>query len=213
MTLVGVFAASFVTALSGALAPGPLLSVTLVESSKRGPLAGFLLITGHSILELGLVVGLVSGLGRLLGNNLVIGITGLMGFVVLIYLGIDMVKGSILGGNVVASGLNGASEKSGNLLVEGVVVSISNPYWFIWWVTIGAAFLSRINKFGVIGIIIFFIGHILADYVWYQIVSLAAHYGVKITGKKALKIVTLICGVFLIALGLYFGYDGFTRLY
>ena len=42
--LFGIFATSFVIALSGALMPGPVLTVTISESTKRGFWAGPLII-------------------------------------------------------------------------------------------------------------------------------------------------------------------------
>ena len=60
-TLFTIFASSFVIALSGALMPGPLLTATISESSRRGFWAGPLMIAGHAILELALVVALSWG--------------------------------------------------------------------------------------------------------------------------------------------------------
>ena len=58
MTLVVIFFSSFMIALSGALMPGPLLTVTISEATRRGTVAGPLMILGHGILELALVLRL-----------------------------------------------------------------------------------------------------------------------------------------------------------
>ena len=78
-TLIIIFSTSFLVGLSGALMPGPLLAVTVGEAARRGFWAGPLLILGHGILELALVVALVAGLSRLVGNNLVSGVVGIVG--------------------------------------------------------------------------------------------------------------------------------------
>src|SRR5271157_4108973 len=57
-----IFTTSFTVALSGALMPGPLLTVTISESARRGYMAGPLLIVGHSVLELVLVTAICLGL-------------------------------------------------------------------------------------------------------------------------------------------------------
>ena len=47
-----IFMTSFVIALSGALAPGPLLAACISESTKHGFKSGPLMILGHAILEI-----------------------------------------------------------------------------------------------------------------------------------------------------------------
>jgi hypothetical protein len=44
--LLTIFFSSFIIAFSGAMMPGPLLTATISESSKRGFLAGPMLIAG-----------------------------------------------------------------------------------------------------------------------------------------------------------------------
>ncbi len=64
--LAAIFGGSFTLALSGALMPGPLLTVTVAESARIGFRAGPLLMTGHAVLELLLVIAIVYGLGPFL---------------------------------------------------------------------------------------------------------------------------------------------------
>ena len=46
--------------------PGPLLTVTISEAARRGPLAGPLLVAGHAVLEGALVALLFFGLGEVI---------------------------------------------------------------------------------------------------------------------------------------------------
>ena len=62
-------------------------------------------------------------------------------------------------------------KKQKNLVLTGILLSIANPYWFIWWATIGMGYIMYSVKFGLPGIISFFAGHILADLAWYYLVS------------------------------------------
>jgi threonine/homoserine/homoserine lactone efflux protein len=79
--LFGIFLTSFMIAFSGALMPGPFLTATISESSKRGFYAGPLMILGHGILELALVVALIMGLAPLLTSDTVFGIIALFYFI------------------------------------------------------------------------------------------------------------------------------------
>ena len=77
--LAAVFVGSFILALSGALMPGPLLTVTVAESARAGFRAGPLLITGHAALEFLLVIAIVLGLGPFLKSPPVMGVIALVG--------------------------------------------------------------------------------------------------------------------------------------
>ena len=44
ISLIAIFSSSFVIALSGALMPGPLLTVTVSESPQRGVVTGPLVV-------------------------------------------------------------------------------------------------------------------------------------------------------------------------
>ena len=134
--LAGIAATSFTLALSGALMPGPLLTVTVAEASRRGAWAGPLVITGHAILELLLVVAVIKGLGPSLKAPPVIGTISLLGGMILLVMGVDMVrKASTL--SLRQETDPGCQRRFGHPVILGFVGSLANPYWTIWWVTIG----------------------------------------------------------------------------
>jgi threonine/homoserine/homoserine lactone efflux protein len=60
---------------------------------------------------------------------------------------------------------------------SGIFLSLANPYWLIWWLTIGLGYVIFAAKFGLVGVFLFFAGHILADLAWYTLVSAAVAYG------------------------------------
>ena len=69
MNIPALFSIGFVLGLTGAMAPGPLLTVTISRSAKRGGIVGPLLVLGHGILELALLILIVFGLGNILKNK------------------------------------------------------------------------------------------------------------------------------------------------
>src|SRR4030043_483114 len=67
--------------------------------------------------------------------------------------------------------------KRGNLVLTGILMSVLNPYWVIWWATVGLAYILHSRRFGLAGISFFFAGHILADFAWYSAVKGAVGRG------------------------------------
>ena len=127
--------------------PGPLLTATIGASARRGPAAGPLFIAGHGILELALLCALLYGLGPFLtATPVFIGIS-LCGAGIMLFMAIDMLR------NLPKLTLHTEKEdpKKGSLIGAGILLSISNPYWTIWWGTIGLSLLVRAQKTGTAG--------------------------------------------------------------
>ena len=90
-SLAAIFFVSLAVGLSGALMPGPMLTVTINESYRRGFVAGPLVVAGHAVLEGALIVLLVLGLDQVLGNDAFFGVVGVAGGAFLLWMGLDMV--------------------------------------------------------------------------------------------------------------------------
>ncbi|MBN1368023.1 MAG: LysE family transporter [Dehalococcoidales bacterium] len=208
-TIISVLAASFLVALSGALMPGPLLALTIGETVRYGFRAGPLIVLGHAILELALVIALVFGLSRIIGNMLVVSIIGIVGGLALVYMGFSSVRQGWRNVEMLASAAKTASRK---LVVSGIVVSASNPYWALWWATIGMTYLLWSLNLGVGGVAAFFGGHISADIVWYMFIALVIVKGKQYISNKAYRWFLIVCGVALVGLGIYFIFSGIRYL-
>lgn len=203
LELAAICGGSFTLALSGILTPGPILTVTIAESARRGFKAGPLIISGHALLELIVVLGLILGLGSYLKSALVMGIIASLGGAMLIWLGVGMVRtaGTLSLG---AEGAGANPRHTPHPLVMGVVASISNPYWTLWWATIGLGYLVAAMKVGVGGVVIFFLGHISADFAWYSMVSLGVSRGKALIKDRTYQMIIRFCGVFLLGFGIWF---------
>src|SRR5574340_1216751 len=125
--LAGVPVTSFVVALSGALMPGPLLTLTVGEAARRGFWAGPLIIVGHALLELALVLLLLAGVGVWLHRPVVLGLVGVTGAGLLGWMGVGLLKASR------HSRLNFDPQTASGLhpILAGVFLSAANPYWLI----------------------------------------------------------------------------------
>ena len=203
LELTAIFGGSFALALSGALMPGPLLTVTVSESVRTGFKAGPLLITGHALLESLLVIAIVLGLAPFLKAPLVMGIIALVGGGMLLWMGVDMVR-SAGGLSLKKERVSNPSRATAHPVLIGILASISNPYWTLWWATIGLGYLVAAMKFGFLGVAIFFAGHITADYAWYALISLGISRGKRLLKDKTYQIMIRICGLFLVGFGAWF---------
>ncbi|MBI5074723.1 MAG: LysE family transporter [Nitrospirae bacterium] len=201
MNLAVIAVSSFMIALSGALVPGPLFTITVSESVRRGASTGPLLILGHAILEILIIVLILAGLSPFLKHETTRYVISLAGGGMLVFMGIMILK-DLRSVRLDLSAESGIKEM--NLVLTGIVASLANPYWVIWWATIGLGYLVSSMKYGIAGVVVFFLGHIAADLVWYSLISYAAAKGRKIMGEKAYKIVLAACAVFLIFFGAWF---------
>ena len=208
-TIIVILTTSFVVGLSGALMPGPLLALTVGGVARFGFWAGPLLVLGHAILELSLVVALVFGLSKVVGNGLVFSIVGIVGGLVLIYMGYNTVRQGWRNAGIPTSTVKTANRM---LVVSGIAVSASNPYWLIWWATIGTTYLLWSLKVGVAGVAAFFTGHIFADLIWYTMVAFIIVKGKKIISNNVYRWFLIVCGLALVGLGGYFIVSGIKFL-
>ena len=208
ITLATIFSSSFVIALSGAIMPGPVLTVTVSESARRGAIAGPLMILGHGILELILVVALLAGLAPLFTKEVVFITISLVGGGILLWMSYSMFREL----PTIQLSLDAPEEKPRNLVVAGILLSLANPYWTIWWATIGIGYIVYSIKFGVVGIICFFAGHILADLAWYSLISFGVAKGRNFFTDGFYRGLIGVCASFLALFSFYFFYSGIEKL-
>lgn len=206
---MSLFIVSFTIALSGALAPGPLLAAVIYQSTKQGLKTGPLVILGHAILEVGMVAFIIFGFAYFLKNPLVLKIIATTGALILLGFGINMIS-SI---PKVSLDFKDENRKSSNLVLTGITMSAANPYWVIWWLTIGLGLLLGAQKAGYLAIGIFFAGHILADLAWYTVVSFTISKGRRFISQKVYKGIIFVCGIILIGFGIYFGMNSLILSY
>jgi len=209
MSYLSLFSIGFIMGLTGAMAPGPLLTVTIGESAKRGGIVGPMVVLGHGILEFVLLLLIVFGLGNALNNKIVFTIIALAGGIILIYMGYAAIKNLK---NYRLSYESVKEQKGMHPILSGIVISLSNPYWFIWWITVGMGYIIFAQKFGIYGIIAFFTGHILSDLVWYSFISYGIQFGGKYMNVKVIKAILFVCSLFLIVFGIFFIFKGFGVL-
>jgi threonine/homoserine/homoserine lactone efflux protein len=206
--LLTIFVSSFVIALSGAMMPGPLLTVTISESSRRGFIAGPLLIAGHAILEIVLVAILLLGLAPYFQMPFVFVATAISGALILIWMAFNMFR-SLPSLNI---SWEGNKQSRNHPITSGILMSVANPYWIIWWATIGLGYILYSWQYGLIGIVFFFAGHISADLIWYSLISAAVARGRSFLNDHLYRAIIAVCAVFLVLFACYFAHAGLDKL-
>lgn len=208
INILAIFGTSFIIALSGALMPGPLLTITISESAKRGPWAGPQLIAGHAILELLMVVILLLGIGPLLQTDKSFIIIAFTGSAFMLWIALNMFK------SLPVITIRTSSEKKSfaHPVISGFIMSLANPYWVIWWAAIGLGYVTYSIQFGLPGLISFFGGHLSADIAWYTLVSFSIAKGKKLMTDSAYRILTGVCATAIAGFAFWFAYSGFVKI-
>ena len=191
-----LFLASVVViSLSGVIVPGPLLAVTIAKGPE-GPHAGVWVGLGHGIVEMPLIALIALGFGRLFSSVPFTLVVGVHGGAMLVYLGAGIVRAR-----------GELSTGAGNLpyraLPSGALATLMNPYFFIWWATVGAALVVRAAAWGTTGLVLFGLVHWSCDLGWYWLVTAALSRGGSRAGRVP-RVVYLCAGVLLIGFGLWF---------
>lgn len=207
--LFAITLAWWLVGFSGAMMPGPISTLAITESARQGFWAGPRLTIGHALAELGMVLALAVGLSTVFQDNRVAGTIGLVGGVVLLWMGFDIARSAWLGR--VSLGAIGATPNGVarlGLIPAGVILSISNPYWLLWWATVGATNLLVFGRFGAAGLVAFYVGHIMADLGWNSFLAFVVSSGRHLLHDGIYRAILVLCGAFLIALSFYFLVSG-----
>ncbi len=182
--------------LSGVMGPGPL-TVVVVGHGARSPRSGALIAVGHGLVEFPLMALIVIGLAPILRNDTVSASIGLAGGLVLLWMGYGLLR-SVRGAEM------RAEERAGSPLVAGILMTAGNPYFIVWWATVGATLVFRAREFGFWPFVLFAAIHWSLDLIWYFILSSASFRGTKLLGTRFLRGVSLVAGLLLLFFGVRF---------
>ena len=187
----------FIIGLSGALAPGPTLVATINSSLAGNWTAGLKISLGHMIAETAVFLVIVMGFAAIAlpYTNAIAGIGGaaLIAFGILTITGSRSATMSSLPEGAVA-----------NPYMAGLVTSVANPYFWIWWLSIGSAMVIAGLQGGLLLAGVFMIGHWGADVGWFTLVSTGVSRGRTILDDRTYRIVMACCGLFLVLFGGYY---------
>jgi threonine/homoserine/homoserine lactone efflux protein len=205
---LGAFLAqAVVLSLSGSLAPGPVTAATLLAGTRRQH-AGFLLAVGHGIVELPLmaVIMLIAGAGDVLRSQAFRTVVGAIGGLALLAMAAMMLVGTF-------RARAGVPRARAPIVLpaapvwSGLLLTITSPYFLVWWATVGLALSTRAAELGAAALGLFAIVHWTCDAVWLEILSLASHRGSRVMGPRGETIIAVGCAIAMAVFGGWFLLD------
>jgi len=177
--------------LSGVMMPGPVTAGAITKGAEDKK-AGVKIALGHAIIEFPIIALVAFGL-TFIATWSVKATIGVVGGILLIYLGIQLFKP--------------IEEEEKRFpypsTVVGVVTSGANPYFFIWWATVGGALISRALEYGVLFLVIFAVVHWSCDLLWYSFLSYSSNKTLEYWYKHRKKVFGL-CGALMVGFGAWF---------
>ncbi len=187
--------------LTGVLLPGPL-TVATITKGYNDQNAGYLIGIGHGIIEIPIIALIYFGFASFISAPEVKKVIGVIGGLFLIFMGWMVLRslGKKLG--------NGA-DLPYKPLVTGMVMTGANPYFFLWWATVGLSLISISVEFGVAGLLAFVGVHWLCDIGWVQIISLTVFKTKRFWTSRVRKIVFGVCALVLMGFGIWWGVSVF----
>jgi threonine/homoserine/homoserine lactone efflux protein len=187
----------FVISLSGVLAPGPVMAATIAAGTKSKH-AGIFISLGHSSIELPLLAAIIFGMGFIFEHHVAKIVIGLVGGSYLLWMGFEMFK------ELKTYHESRAPFSSKGPIMTGLILSASNPYFLLWWATVGLNMAKDAASLGYIAIILFALVHSLCDMGWLEILSFTSYKGTKFLNEKNQKMVLALCAAAIIFFGFYF---------
>ena len=182
---------------TGALAPGPTLVATINASLKGDWTAGLKVSLGHIVIETAIFFLIILGLASVAQPYTTA--IAVIGGIALIIFGVLTISGSRTASLSTAPG-----QVAADPYMAGLVTSAANPYFWIWWLSVGSALLISSLAGGLLFAVIFMIGHWGADVSWYVFVSTGVSKGKSILSDTMYHRIMAACGVFLVLFGLYY---------
>lgn len=203
---------------TGVMMPGPVTAATIAKGYKD-PWAGIWIALGHGVIEFPTIALMALGFSTVLSNIWVGIIIGLLGGTMLVFMGISMITSRE---GVVAKLRGSTGESDGNDVrpskkddrkhdpfpyhpfTAGVITTASNPYYFLWWATLGAALTLNALEFGLVVLIVFSVLHWSIDLGWDFLIGYAVNRSKRFWNQKAYIAVFAFCGLIMMIFGVWF---------
>jgi threonine/homoserine/homoserine lactone efflux protein len=197
--LLGVAAIS----LTGSMMPGPMFAVTVVKS-YRSPWAGTMMALGHAVIEIPLILLIYFGFAHFFENSIAQLVLSIVGGGMIIWLSISLFRAR-------AEVAHGEKDISYNAATAGIITSGLNPFFLLWWVTVGSLLIARMASYGTGGLIAFLFVHWSCDLLWLSLVSVLIYKTRALWGQRFQEGLFIVCSLILAGFGVWFIVSGIQQ--
>lgn len=198
MTLPELVLMGFIIGLTGALAPGPTLIATIQSALHVGWTSGPRVTLGHILAELGIVLLIATGVSSMPASASPV-IAWIGGLALMVFGAM-----TLIGARDAEIASDNITDRRSDPVIAGLLTSIFNPYFWIWWFSVGSALLFSSLSQGPVGILAFISGHWLADLSWFTLVSIGIHRTRTVLSTGIYRAILVSCGFILVLFGLWF---------
>ena len=187
---------------SGVMSPGPLFAANISHGLREGGKSGIKMAIGHTIVEFPLVILL--GVGALSLETfpefrMLISILGAITLFVFAFLQIR---------KILHGGKDISSKPKQHPIVTGIAFSALNPFFIIWWLTIGLKLITdAMLIWAFAGMLIVFVMHIWMDFVWLGGTAFLASKSTQIMSNRNYKALMIGLNGMLVYFGITFLLD------
>ncbi|MGM0510061.1 MAG: LysE family transporter [Thermoplasmatota archaeon] len=183
--------ATVVISLSGVMMPGPVTAGAIAKGAEDKK-AGIKIAMGHALVEFPTIALVAFGL-TFIASWEAKAVIGVVGGALLIYLGYRLFQ---------------PIEKEEEHFpyspaLVGIMTSVANPYFFIWWATVGAALITRALQYGVLFLAIFSVVHWSCDLMWDSFLTYSSHSTLDYWEEHRRKVFA-VCGGIMLVFGVWF---------
>jgi threonine/homoserine/homoserine lactone efflux protein len=209
--------------VTGVMMPGPVTAAAIAKGYQR-KWAGLDIALGHALVEFPTIALMALGFSAVLRDRWVnIGI-GILGGAMLVFMGVSMMlsRGGVVQKlRTLQSRPDPEGHPDGKIgpptardvrdpfpyhpLVAGVITTASNPYYFLWWATLGAALTLNALEFGLAVLVVFAILHWSIDLGWDVFLSYTVHTSRRLWNDRVFVAVFAFCGGVMVLFGVWFG--------
>ena len=191
-----------VISLSGVMMPGPMFAMALAKSYKS-PWAGPQIALGHAVIEVPLILLIYFGFAQFFQNSIVQLVLSVLGGSMIIWLGVSMFRAR-------TEVVRGGKDLPYNAFTAGIITSGLNPFFLLWWATIGSMLIMRFLAFSNSGLmlIVFIVVHWLCDLAWLSFVSVMIYKTHSLWGRKFQEGLFIACSLLLVGFGGWFLISG-----